>query len=167
MTASDGAAPAPVAPPPAAPVTPDPVVPEPVVERAETASDGPPPADTPHVPVKPRPVLEELAARTTDAAVIRYRPDTAGAAAVTGVARDARRARRHLAGLGSEPWGVIPTICLVDPFPDLDDPTRTVTSGTVVDGTRNEIWMVVTPESPPEPLERPMALLFGASLPAA
>ena len=88
-------------------------------------------------------------------------------AAATAVARDARRARRHLAGLGSEPWGVVPTICLVDPFPDLDDPTRTVTSGTIVDGARNEIWMVVTPESPPEPLERPMALLFGASLPAA
>ena len=74
---------------------------------------------------------------------------------------------RHLAGLGSEPWGVVPTICLVDPFPDPDRPAGDRHSGTIVDGARNEIWMVVTPESPPEPLERPMALLFGASLPAA
>ena len=118
-------------------------------------------------PARPRPVLDELEARTTDAAVIRYRPDTAGAAAANAVARDARRARRHLAGFGSEPWGVVPTICLVDPFPDPADPTVTVGSGTIVDGARNEIWMVVTTESPPEPLERPMALLFGASLPAA
>ncbi len=136
------------------------------VARPEPAPS-PEPAPPEPVVAKPRPVLEEMAARTTDAAVIRSRPGTAGAAAVAGVARDARRARRHLAGLGSEPWGVVPSICLVDPFPDLDDPTRTVTSGTIVDGGRNEIWMVVTPESPPEPLERPLALLFGASLPAA
>src|SRR5207302_271906 len=38
--------------------------------------------------------------------------------------------------------------------------------GTIVDAARDEIWMVVTPESPPEPLERPMALLFGMALPA-
>jgi len=116
---------------------------------------------------RPRPVLDELEARTNDAVTVRYRPGTAGAEAAPGVARDARRARRRLGGLGSEPWGVIPTICLVDPFPDPHDPTHIVTTGTIVDGARNEIWMVVTPESPPEPLERPLALLFGAGLPAA
>jgi ATP-binding cassette subfamily B protein len=77
------------------------------------------------------------------------------------------RARKRLAGLGSEGWGVVPQICLVDPFPDPDDPSRLVTDGTIVDAARNEIWMVVSPESPPEDLERPLALLFGASLPAA
>jgi ABC-type multidrug transport system fused ATPase/permease subunit len=102
----------------------------------------------------------------SDAAVVRYRPGTAGERAANAVARDARRARKRLAGLGSEPWGVVPTICLVDPFPDPADPTATVSNGTVVDASRNEIWMAVTAESPPEPLERPMALLFGASLPS-
>jgi hypothetical protein len=42
-----------------------------------------------------------------------------------------------------------------------------MTSGTIVDAERAEVWMVVTAESPPEPPERPLALLFGASLPAA
>ena len=37
----------------------------------------------------------------------------------------------------------------------------------LVDAARNEIWMVVTPEAPTEPLERSMALYFGAALPAA
>ncbi len=117
-------------------------------------------------PAAPRPALDALDARTTDDAIVRYRPGTAGANSAAAVARDARRARRRLAGFGSEPWGIVPTICLVDPFPDPADPTRAVTSGTVVDGSRNEIWMVVTAESPPEPLERSLALLFAASLPA-
>ena len=160
--------------PPVAPPVPAAVpAPEPVLAPAPTPDPEPAPQPEPEpvqavaTPARPRPVLDELEARATDAAIIRSRPDTAGAAAATGVARDARRARKRLAGLGSEPWGVMPTICLVDPFPDPADPTVTVSSGTIVDGTRNEIWMVVTPESPPEPLERPLALLFGASLPAA
>jgi ABC-type protease/lipase transport system fused ATPase/permease subunit len=62
---------------------------------------------------------------------------------------------------------VLPQICLVDPFPDPARPGLIVTEGTVVDAERNEIWMVVTAEAPPEALERPLALLFGASLPAA
>ena len=82
------------------------------------------------------------------------------------MARAAKQARRRLAGLGNEPWGAVPTICLVDPFPDPDQPGAVMTAGTIVDGARNEIWMVVTAESPPEPLERPLALCFGAALPA-
>ncbi len=154
--------------PPPAPLPAPPTAAAPVA-TAPPAAPEPPAAEPVPEPVvaTARPALEEMESRASDAAVVRFRPDTAGAAAATAVLRDARRARRHLAGLGSEPWGVIPTICLVDPFPDLQDPTRVVTSGTVVDGQRNEIWMVVTPESPPEPLERPLALLFGASLPAA
>jgi ABC-type multidrug transport system fused ATPase/permease subunit len=118
-------------------------------------------------PVKQRPVLEELEARPSEAAVIRFRPGTAGERAAASVAQSARRARRRLAGLGSEPWGVVPTICLVDPMPDPDSPSQVMTSGTILDTAHNEIWMVVTPESPPEPLERPLALLFGSGLPAA
>lgn len=98
---------------------------------------------------------------------MRFRPGTAGEKAAAVVAQGARRARRRLAGLGSEPWGVPTTICLVDPIPDPDAPGQVMTSGTIVDGPRNEIWMVVTSESPPEPLERPLALLFGSGLPAA
>jgi ABC-type multidrug transport system fused ATPase/permease subunit len=114
-----------------------------------------------------RPALDELAATDVGAAIIRVRPGTAGAAAAAAVATSVRRARKRLTGLGSESWGVKPQICLVDPFPDPDDPGAIVTGGTIVDAERREIWIVVTAESPPEPLERSLALLFGAALPAA
>ncbi|WP_245620586.1 ABC transporter transmembrane domain-containing protein [Cryptosporangium arvum] len=114
-----------------------------------------------------RPALEELVAKETDAAVLRYRPGSAGEAAANGYATAVKRARKRLAGLGSEPWGVKPQICLVDPFPDPDDPANILTSGTVVDPVRGEIFVVVTAEAPPEPPERPLALFFGAALPAA
>ena len=163
----------PSAPPPAAP-SPPPAPEPPAAAPPAAAPPAPAAAPAPAAPeapearaAAPRPVLEELESRTTDAAVVRFRPGTAGAQAATGVARSARQARKALAGLGSEPWGVVPTICLVDPFPDPDQPGAIMTSGTIVDGARNEIWMVVTAESPPEPLERPLALCFGAGLPAA
>ncbi|WP_240746554.1 ABC transporter transmembrane domain-containing protein [Cryptosporangium phraense] len=108
-----------------------------------------------------------MVAKETDAAVLRYRPGSAGEAAATAYATAVKRARKRLAGLGSEPWGVKPQICLVDPFPDPDDPGMVLTSGTVVDAARGEIWVVVTAENPPEPPERPLALFFGAALPAA
>ena len=114
-----------------------------------------------------RPALEALSVHQTDGAVIRFRPGTPGADAVSSVAAAVRRGRRRLAGLGSEPWGIQPQICLVDPFPDPAQPGELVTGGTLVDAARGEIWMVITPESPPEPVERPLALFFGASLPAA
>ena len=125
-----------------------------------------PPSD--YRPAVARPMLEELASLDADgAAVIRFRPGTAGERAAKGMAGRAVRARKRLAGLGSEGWGIVPQICLVDPFPDPANPGQLVTDGTIVDGERNEIWMVISPESPPEDLERPLALLFGASLPAA
>ena len=55
----------------------------------------------------------------------------------------------------------------MDPFPNPSDPSRIIAEGTWVDAARNEIWMAVTPEAPPEPLERPLALVFGSDLPAA
>jgi ABC-type multidrug transport system fused ATPase/permease subunit len=113
-----------------------------------------------------RPVLEELEARETDAAIIRYRPDSAGEKAAPGVVAAVRRARRRLAGLGSEPWGFRPNVCLVDPFPHPHEPETIVSSGAVVDSVTGEVWMAVTPESPPESPERALALLFGAALPA-
>ena len=137
----------------------------------------PPPPPTTDAPTEPhpaaaqppavRPVLDELASRETDAAVIRYRPGSSGERAAGAMATAVRRARRRLAGLGSEPWGTKPQICLVDPFPDPDQPDQVMTSGTIVDAERAEVWMVVTAESPAEPPERPLALVFGSSLPAA
>ena len=53
---------------------------------------------------------------------------------------------------------------LIDPY---HDGTGFVTSGSVVDGTRAEAWVIVSPESPPEDPHRLLALLFGAALPAA
>ncbi len=114
-----------------------------------------------------RPALDELDAIDAGVAIIRYRPNTSGAAAATWVAAAARKARKRLAGFGSEPWGVKPQLCLVDPFPDPDRPGTIMASGTIVDAERREIWMVVTPESPPESPERALALLFGGALPAA
>ena len=122
---------------------------------------GPPPIDSPPAPpVEPRtarpgppatrPALDQLALRATEVADIRYRPGSAGERAAAAVAAQAKRARARLAGFGSEGWGIRPTICLVDPFPDPDRPGEMVTGGTIVDAERGEIWMVVTAEAPPE-----------------
>ena len=173
---------APPPPPPPEPAVPQPApletappsppsrtpAPEPVSPAAAPTPPSPQPAEptTDHNSPPPRPVLDEMASRSDDAAVVRFLPGTAGEQAAAGVARAAKQARKNLAGLGSEPWGAVPTICLVDPIPDPDQPGTVMTSGTIVDGARNEIWMVVTAESPPEPLERPLALCFGAALPA-
>jgi len=116
---------------------------------------------------KARPALEELAVRETEAAVFRFRPGSPGEAAVADLIPAVDRARKALAGLGSEPWGVRPQICLVDPFPDPSCPGEVVAQGTIVDPVHAEIWMAVTAESPPEAPARPLALLFGAPLPAA
>jgi ABC-type multidrug transport system fused ATPase/permease subunit/CRP-like cAMP-binding protein len=134
----------------------------------ETATVPPlPPPTPPAVVAAPRPPLDAFDTLATEAAVIRFRPGSTGAQAARGVAASAERARKALTGLGSEPWGTRPQICLVDPYPDPDRPGEVVASGTVVDTEHAEVWMVVTPESPPEPLERPLALVFGAALPAA
>jgi ABC-type multidrug transport system fused ATPase/permease subunit len=111
-------------------------------------------------------VLDELASRETNEAVIRYRPGSFGERAAGPMASAIRRARRRLAGLGLEASGEKPQVCLVDPFPDPERPDHVMTAGTIVDAERAEIWMVVTAEAPPEPPERPLALLFGAGLPA-
>lgn len=102
-----------------------------------------------------------------DLVEVRFVPGTAGARAAASVLDTARRARTALAGFGSEAWGSPVVINVVDPFPDPADPARLVTSGAVVDSERGEIWLAVTPESPPEDPHRALALLFGAVLPAA
>jgi ABC-type multidrug transport system fused ATPase/permease subunit len=114
-------------------------------------------------PPAPRPALDALQARSVDGAVLRFRPGTAGERAVPAMAAAVRRAGKRLAGLGPDIRTVAQQICLVDPFPDPANPGQTVTSGSVVDLDRREIWMVVTAEAPPEPPERPLALLLGTT----
>jgi ABC-type multidrug transport system fused ATPase/permease subunit len=140
-----------------------------VLAPADPATTGHAPAraatDPPSVPAEAPPELASLAVEGV--ATIRFRPGTAGERAAKPMAAQARRARQRLTGLGSEVWPLIPDVWLVDPFPDPATPDTMVWSGTIVDADRGEVWMVVTPESPPEALERPLALLFGAGLPAA
>ena len=138
--------------------------PQPAATTPQSAATTPQPA----APAPPlRPAVAELASIENDAAVVRFRRGSAGEAAAVEMAAKLRRARQRLSGLGSEPWGARPQVCLVDPFPDPDHPGEVVASGTVVDAAASEIWMVTTAESPPEPPERPLALIFGAALPAA
>lgn len=121
----------------------------------------------PPEPVRARPALDRLELRETEAAVFRFRRGTPGEAAVAALAPAVDRARKALAGLGSEPWGIRPQICLVDPFPDPHSPEDIVARGTFIDPEHGEIWMAVSAEWPPEPPGRSLALLFGAPLPAA
>ncbi len=155
---------------PAAAATPAPPPPPTPPPPSEPPPTPPPPSEPPPEPPPPepqtRPGVDELESITTDAAVVRYRAGTLGEALASQVATDLARARRNLAGLGSEPWGVVPQVCLVDPFPDPDQPGEVVTSGAVVDADRHEIWVAVTSERPPETPERYLARYFGASLPA-
>ncbi len=109
----------------------------------------------------------DLASVRRDLIEVRYLPGSAAADAAPSMLDMARRARRALTGLGSESWGTPVVINLVDPFPDPGNPAAIVTSGAVVDAGASTIWMVVTPESPPEDPHRSMALLFGAVLPSA
>ena len=134
--------------------------PPPTPSTSPAGSAHPPPSPAP-APGPPEDGAEVL---RNDALEIRYRPDTHGARIARSFASTAARARRALAGLGSEPWGTVPVVHLIDPY---HDGTGFVTSGSVVDGTRAEAWVIVSPESPPEDPHRLLALLFGAALPAA
>ncbi len=163
---------APVDDPPAAPPSDEPTAPiaeqrgsEPVEQPDAAEPARPRPA--PGQPV-PRPPLDRgMSEVEGEAAIVRFRPGTAGEGAATGIAAAAAKARKRLAGIGSEPWGGKPTIYLVDPFPAPGGAGEMVTEGSVVDAERDEIWMVATDEAPPEDPARPLALLFGARLPAA
>ncbi len=117
--------------------------------------------ETPTV-LPPRPPAPAMTTRP--GIEVRFQPGTAGAEAAEAVADLGRRARRHLAGFGTEPTDGPVVLHLVDPFPDPEDPTHLVTAGTVVDEA--EAWLVVTPEAPPEDPHRALALVFARDLPA-
>lgn len=144
--------------------TPAPPTQPPLPTEPPAAPVEPPPAP---VVVSARPGIDELESLATTAAVIRFRAGTIGETLAPEVAKAVVTARQRLAGLGSEPWGIVPHICLVDPFPDPHDPDKVVRSGAVVNADRHEIWVAVTPDASPEPPERYLARYFGASLPAA
>lgn len=55
-------------------------------------------------------------------------------------------------------------IHLIDP---IERDGALITAGSIVDAATAQIWCVVTPDSPPEDPTRAMALVFGASFPAA
>ena len=97
---------------------------------------------------------------------VRFQPASAGERAAKSLLRAAGNARNELHGFGSESWGVTVIVNLVDPFPDPLTGVL-VTSGSFIDADRNEIWQVVTPETPPEDPHRVLALLFGAALPCS
>jgi ABC-type multidrug transport system fused ATPase/permease subunit/CRP-like cAMP-binding protein len=102
--------------------------------------------------------------RRSDDIEIRFTPGTYGAEVAKSYLSTAVRARRNLAGLGSEPWGTVPVVNLIDPY---HDGAEVIASGSIVDGRSGEAWVVVSPEAPPEDPHRVLALLFGAALPSA
>ncbi len=117
--------------------------------------------------VRPAAILPPMDEIEADGIVVAHVPGSAGSKVAKSVLDTARRARRHLSGLGSEPWHTRVRINLVDPFPDPEDPESVITGGSVVDAENSVIWMAVSAESPPEDPHRPLAMLFGSVLPAA
>ncbi len=97
---------------------------------------------------------------------VRYRPGTAGEQAAKPMASAAVRARRQLAGFGSESEFGCVALYLDDAFADPDEPSSAVVEGSIVDDDAGVVWMVVSAETPPEPPHRALALLFGAGLPS-
>ena len=60
-----------------------------------------------------------------------------------------------------------PQVVLADPFPDPGQPGSVVTRGSLIDPDAGEVWMVVTSETPPEPIGLPLASLYAAHATAA
>ncbi len=100
----------------------------------------------------------------SEAVELRFAEGSYGQEIAKSYAATAARARKRLAGLGSEPWGALPVVHLIDPYHDNGE---VVTSGAVIDAARGEAWVVATPEAPPEDPHRLLAVLFGAALPSA
>ena len=155
-------------PPPAAattpaPPAPTPAPPTPAAAAAPAAGSMAPPSGA---PVASRAALDALTSVAQGNIVVRFEPGTPGERASGAVLAAAVAARQQLAGLGSESWGVPVQVCLVDPFPDPDDPRQLVTEGTLVDAANSEVWMVVTEHADVEPVGRALATVFGHAFPA-
>jgi ABC-type multidrug transport system fused ATPase/permease subunit len=116
---------------------------------------------------QPRPVPVGFTERYTEAGSVAYRPGSTGAAVAAEAASALTDAHRHLAALIALTGEARPRVLLVDPFPDPAAPGRMLTRGSVIVSEHRELWIVVSAETPLEPLERPLATLLGARLPAA
>nr|WHW29260.1 hypothetical protein [uncultured bacterium] len=99
-----------------------------------------------------------------DGIEVRFIEKSAGRKAAKSMLDSARRARKKLAGFGSEPDGTKVIIHLIDP---IERDGTLITAGSIVDAGSGQVWCVVTPDSPPEDPTRAMALIFGAGFPAA
>ncbi|MEZ5250909.1 MAG: ABC transporter transmembrane domain-containing protein [Ilumatobacteraceae bacterium] len=136
-----------------------------VIAAPAVAAHPLPPPVGPGAPAGARPVVgDDLGRVRNDAVEVQFERRTHGERIAREYAGAARRARTALAGFGSESWGTVPTLHLVDPFLDGGD---LVSSGAVIAPGGSEAWVVVSPESSPEPPHRVLALMFGAAYPAA
>jgi ATP-binding cassette subfamily B protein len=115
----------------------------------------------------PPPDRREFEVTYARAGTVWTRPGSYAARYAERVAGDLDAAARALEPLRRIGADVRPTVYLVEPFRDPNDPGRLVTAGTVIDTERGEIWMAVTPEALPETLDRPLAMLYARTLPAA
>jgi ABC-type multidrug transport system fused ATPase/permease subunit len=111
------------------------------------------------------PATAPVAMQRNDAVEVRAVPGSYGARIAANFAASAKRARKALSGFGSEPWGRVPVLNLVGPYHD--DAGTLIASGSVVDSTRGEAWIIATPEAPPESPHRVLAMMFGDAFPAA
>ena len=110
------------------------------------------------------PALADTEALQADGLEVRYIPKSAGRKAAKSMLDAARRAKKRLAGFGSEPGGHTVVIHLIDP---VQRDGMLITSGTIIDTESRQLWCIVSSESRPEDPTRAMALIYGASLPAA
>lgn len=109
-------------------------------------------------------VPEGMASVQRDGIEVRFIEKSAGRKAAKSMLDSARRARSRLAGFGNEADGTTVVFHLIDP---IERDGALITGGSIVDAASAQVWCVVTPDSPPEDPTRAMALIFGASLPAA
>ncbi len=117
---------------------------------------------TTHTGPQAQAVPGDLSHIDTPGGRIGFRPGTAGQRFAPAVAGQLAEALEWLGDL--RPADAATTVLLLDPFPDPRDPSTRVSDGAVVhDGT---IWLVATPEVPPETLRRWVALAGADRHPA-
>jgi len=109
-------------------------------------------------------VPEGTASLTRDSIEVRFIERSAGRKAAKSMLDSARRARKKLAGFGTEAEGTKVIIHLIDPL--VRDGVL-ITAGSIVDAPSAQVWCVVSSDSPPEDPTRAMALIFGANFPGA
>ena len=113
------------------------------------------------------PVPPGFVERFSDFGSVAYRPGSMGASVAEEVASALTSAHANLAALTALTGELRPRVLVVDPFPDPAVPGRMLTRGSVIDSEHCELWVVVSAEAPLEPMERSLATLLGARLPAA